>query len=291
MLGINENKLLKIIILILLYTSTSSCQKNKNDRFSKICSLSSSLREISGIVTLSDGNLYAMNDSGNDNSIFKLDSEGKLLEKILIPHTKNVDWEDLAYDQQDNIYIGDFGNNANKRKDLTIYKVSGITNNDIQVSKTSFYFEDQKKFPPKKKKNYFDIEAFIYLDGYFYLFTKNRGDLSKHTTKLYKLLAKSGNQIAKPIDLYKTCGDPSDCLITAATINAKRNKIALLTHNKVFLISNFSSDDFFDADIEKIKLEHYSQKEGICFKNDSVLYITDEKSRHSKGKLYQYFLE
>lgn len=289
--GIKENKLLKIIFLILLYTTSSSCQKKENDHLSKITSLPSSLREISGIVKLSDNHLYAINDSGNDNTVFKLDAQGKLLEKVAIPETKNVDWEDLAYDKNDNLYIGDFGNNANKRKNLTIYKVSGIIDDTVQVSEINFYFEDQKKFPPKKKKHYFDVEAFIYLDGYFYLFTKNRGDLSKHTTKLYKLLAKPGNQIAKLIDSYKTCDDPSDCLITAATINKKQNKIALLTHNKVFLIKNFNSDHFFDADIKKIKLGHYSQKEGLCFKNDSILFISDEKSRHSRGKLYQYLLE
>lgn len=125
-----------------------SCQKGKK---SNIHIFPKSLNEISGITMLSDNKLYAINDSGNENVLFCLNTKGKVLQKIQIPETKNIDWKDLAYDHKDNIYVGDFGNNSNSRKDLYIYKISGILSNSISVSKIEFAYEDQKKFPPKKK--------------------------------------------------------------------------------------------------------------------------------------------
>ncbi|WP_438424021.1 hypothetical protein [Aquimarina macrocephali] len=291
MLGIIEVKILKLSYLILLMTVTASCQKDKNVDLIKINTLPSLLHEISGITMLSDHNVYAINDSGNSNVLFCLNQKGKIVRQIKIPGAKNIDWEDLAHDQEDNIYIGDFGNNGNDRKDLVIYKVSGILSNTIVTSKIEFIFEDQKKFPPKKKRLNFDVEAFVHLNGNLYLFTKNRGKKSKGVTKLYRVSATPGKYIAKLIGEYKTCKNYSSCLITGATINRSEDKIALLTHNKIFLLSNFKDDNLFDGVIQKIALKHNSQKEGICFKNDSTLFITDEKQGHKKATLFKYILK
>jgi hypothetical protein len=286
-----EIKILKLSYLILLMTTAVSSQKGKNIGLVKINALSNTLHEISGIAMLSNHNLYAINDSGNSNVLFCLNQRGEILREIKIPGSKNIDWEDLAYDQENNIYIGDFGNNNNARKDLVIYKVSGIISNVIVVSKIEFIFEDQKKFPPKKKRLNFDVEAFVHLNDNLYLFTKNRGKKSKATTKLYRVSATPGKYMAKLIDEYETCKNYSNCLITGATINQSKDKIALLTHNKIFLLSNFKDDNLFDGDIKKIKLNHNSQKEGICFKNDSILFISDEKTGLKKASLYEYLLK
>lgn len=289
--GIIEAKIVKLSYLILLMTATVSCQKGKNTDLIKISTLPKILHEISGITMLSDSNLYAINDSGNNNTLFCLNQKGKIVREIKIPKAKNIDWEDLAYDKEDNIYIGDFGNNANDRKDLVIYKVSGVLSNTMVTSKIEFIFEDQKKFPPKKKRLNFDVEAFVHLKGNLYLFTKNRGKKSKRVTKLYRVSTTPGKHIAKLIGTYETCKNYSNCLITGAAINQSEDKIALLTHNKVFLLSNFKGDNLFDGSIQKIALKHNSQKEGICFKNDSILFMTDEKTHHHKATLYKYILK
>jgi len=219
-----------------------------------------------------------------------MDQKGLILNKIKIPNSINIDWEDLAYDHKNTIYIGDFGNNKNDRKDLKIYKVSGIVSNKVSVTEINFNFEDQKKFPPGKKNLNFDIEAFIYLHGNLYLFTKDRSKRKMKKTKLYKIPAIAGNYTAKLIGEFETGEDPSDCLITAAAINKKQDKVVLLTHNKLFLLFNFKNDNLLGGDIAKIKLHHYSQKEGVCFKNDSTIFITDENTGHKKATLYKFSL-
>ncbi len=248
-------------------------------------------REISGITLFPNEQIiYAINDSGNNNSIFLFDLKGNIQKEIRIPNTKNKDWEDLTYDNERNLYIGDFGNNNNDRKNLVVYKVSNISSNSPKVSEINFTLEDQEKFPPKKKKRNFDIEAMVYRNDFLYLFSKNRSSKFEGTTKLYKIPARPGDHMAKLIDTFSTCDDDKDCFITGAAINSDGSKIVLLTYNKLFVLSDFEGDQLFEGKIDKIKLNHYSQKEGICFKNDSVLLITDEGTGKSAGNLYEYYL-
>ncbi|GAA4279178.1 SdiA-regulated domain-containing protein [Aquimarina mytili] len=289
--GIREIKISHISYLILLLTMTASCQKKKDSNLVKINSLPNAIHEISGITLLHNTILYAINDSGNDNTLFELNERGKIMREIKIQDAKNIDWEDLAYDQNNNIYIGDFGNNTNKRKDLVIYKVSDVSTSKVTIDKIKFSYEDQHKFPPKKKNLNYDVEAFVYLNDNLYLFSKNRSSKFNGETKLYKIPAKAGNHTAKLIDTFVLCEDSKDCFVTAATVNKEGNKIALLTYNKLFIFSDFTEDDFFGGAIKKIKLNHYSQKEGVCFKNDSTLYITDEKQGKKKASLYQYRIQ
>ena len=78
---------------------------------------------------------------------------------------KNHDWEDLASDKSGNLYIGDFGNNENKRKNIVILKVmndSLKSSGGIDVLEISFFYSEQKQFPPVKNKMHFDCEAFFH---------------------------------------------------------------------------------------------------------------------------------
>ena len=65
----------------------------------------------------------------------------------------------------------------------------------------------------------------------------------------------------------------------------------LLTYNKLFVITDFKGDDFFNGTIKTIDLEHTSQKEGVTFKEDNTLYITDERRKKTGGNLYEFTLE
>ncbi len=289
--GIKEIKISTLLLYFLLSTTLVSCQKEGNSNFKKISKLSNVLSEISGITSLSNHKLYAINDSGNDPILFCLNQQGEILSELKIPESKNKDWEDLAYDTNGNVYIGDFGNNYNDRKDLTIYKVSGILSDRISTSKIEFIFEDQKKFPPKKRNFNFDVEAFICLNENLYLFTKDRSTNEVKTTKIYKIPSTPGKHIAKAVGQYEICKKSSGCSITAAAINRSQDKIALLTSNKIFLLKDFDKEDPFTQKLRKIKLNHFSQKESLCFINDTTLLISDEKSRYTKGNLYRYTIK
>src|SRR5690606_5902636 len=76
------------------------------------------LEEVSGIAAAGQGNFWVIQDSGKPDEIHLVDSTAQLIKSLKVADAKNRDWEELAMDPQGNLYIGDFGNNANKRKDL-----------------------------------------------------------------------------------------------------------------------------------------------------------------------------
>lgn len=234
--------------------------------------------------------LWSVNDSGNEAIVYGYNPLTNKIEKTIeISNGDNEDWEDITSDEKGNLYIGDFGNNRNKRKDQVIYQVT--TRHDLpkvkmEAYKISFQFEDQEKFPPKKKNRNFDVESFIYLDGNFYLFTRNRSSKFDGTTKLYKVPAQPGHHTAMLLDIFKTCEDDDDCQVTAAALDRKQNRLVLLNYNKVWLFTNFTGDNFFKGSVTEIKLQHSSQKESITFRDDNSLYIADERNGSKGGNLY-----
>jgi len=281
------NKFLLLIILL-----SSSCITGN---LIIIADLPKILDEASGIETTSDSNLiWMLNDGGNDAKLFGVSKKGKIKASYKID-AKNNDWEDLTTDKKGNIYIGDFGNNTNKRKNLAILKVNAnsLTDTDtdkINVKRISFKYPNQEKFPPKKKKMHFDCEAFFHFNDSLYLFTKSRVKDDFGKTNLYKIPAKKGNHIAEYISSFSTCLE-MDCWITSADISDDGKKVVLLNSKSVWLFTNFKGSNFFSGTATEIPLNHNSQKESICFKDSNTLYITDEKAHGIKGNLYKFKLE
>lgn len=91
----------------------------------KVAQLPKEIHESSALVKYQDV-FISLNDSGNENALYVFDESGELLNKCVLVNTTNVDWEALAYDGETTLYIGDIGNNENKRNDQKIYSVSII---------------------------------------------------------------------------------------------------------------------------------------------------------------------
>ena len=208
--------------------------------------------------------------------------------KDIYVKAKNNDWEDLTSDENGNIYIGDFGNNLNRRKNLSIIIVeqNELDEKNAEVDEIEFEYPDQTKFPPKKKNMYFDTEAFFYFKNSLYILTKSRVKGNYGKTTLYKIPAKEGKYTAEIVDEFESCKD-LECWITSADISPNGKKVALLSQKNVLIFSDFNGDKFLSGKVTKIDLIHRSQKESITFKDNNTLLITDEKAHGSGGNLYQ----
>ncbi|WP_406682704.1 hypothetical protein N1F78_08370 [Seonamhaeicola sp. MEBiC1930] len=272
---------------LFLFVLTATCQK-KDVPFGT--DLPNALNEVSGNEIIVNSNeIWMHNDGGNKPDIYCLNEKGELLRKITLD-AKNEDWEDITSDSDGNLYIGDFGNNNNKRKNLKILRVpfnSLKKEGDIAVEKISFKYSDQKQFPPKKKKLLFDCEAFFYFNNSLYLFTKSRVENKSGKTNLYKLPAKKGKHKAKLIGSYNF-GSSNYNWVTGADIRDDGKQIAILTQKDIWLFSNFKDDDFFNGSVKQIPFKHLSQKEGICYKNDNTLILTDENDHGRGGNMYEF---
>jgi WD40 repeat protein len=271
-----------------------ACQQQSNTGFKTLYSLPKKLKEVSGIAYFpSNELLYTLEDSGNKNAIYAINANGKLERTITISNAVNVDWEDITKDKNDNIYIGDFGNNDNERKDLCIYKVNkNQLNQDVASAeyKVSFSYPEQTEFPPKKKEMFYDVEGFFEHDGYFYLFTKNRSKGFDGTAFIYKIKNAQGTQKATRIGEFKTCSNYNHCVLTSATISPDGKKVVVLSHDKIVLFKDFKGDLFHKGTQTEISLEHFSQKEAVFFKDNNTLLIADEKTNKVGGNVYEFKL-
>ncbi len=278
-----------IIRSVFLLLIVSSCDTGNLD---VIADLSSDLHEVSGTETVVGSDLvWMLNDGGNAPILYGMSGQGKIVRELNI-NAKNTDWEDLTSDKNGNLYIGDFGNNLSKRKNLSILKVNAKnlkSDSLVSVARISFRYPDQLQFPPPRKQLYFDSEAFFHYNDSLYIFTKSRVKNDYGKTNLYKIPAEQGNYEAEFIGSLSTCPDIG-CWITSADISEDARQVVLLTSKSVWIFTHFKSDDFFSGISREIPLDHSSQKEGICFKDSTSLYITDEKSHGSGGNLYEFSL-
>lgn len=280
---------MKSLTFLLIFSMLFSCSGTSQEIPTNTRKLS--LKEASAVAVSKVSDLiWVAEDSGNKNKIYGLDADGKITHSVTLENAKNVDWEDLTADEEGNLYVGDFGNNDNARKDLCIYKINaGDLKNETAVSpsKIEFYYPEQKQFPPKKSELFYDAESFFIYKGNFYIFTKNRSKGFDGTVMLYKVPNQSGNHKAQLLGKFKACDNYHKCAITSADISPDGKKIALLSSSKVWILSDFQADNFLNGKAEKFELNDTTQKEGICFKDNQTLLIVDEKSKKTGGNLYE----
>lgn len=255
----------------------------------KIESLPPKVDETSGLIWYADG-MWTHNDSGGEAAIYKLDSEtGEILQTVFITNGKNVDMEDITQDEN-YIYVGDFGNNYGTREDLTIYKISksDITDeSEVNVNSEliTFKYNDQTEFIRKNRNNNFDCEAVLSKGDYLYLFTKNWAD---QQTKCYKLSKEAGEY---ELDIYQQFNVRG--LITGADFNEKNQTIVLVGYENFipfsWIIWDFKDDQFFKGNKKRVDFAYIqgAQTEGICFKNDEDILMSCEASFY-EPRLYTF---
>ncbi|WP_298154767.1 hypothetical protein [Flavobacterium sp.] len=275
-------------LLFLIIAACSGCSSQPS-KISVAFDFPKNIKEASALEYIAQSKLFwTLEDSGNDANLYALDKSGKRVNTVAVDVVNN-DWEELASDPEGNLYIGDFGNNDNERKDLCIYKIDAADltgTNAAPSEKISFFYSQQKEFPPRKSERFYDAEAFFYFRGNFYLFTKNRSSKFDGTTLLYRVPAVPGNHAAILMGKFRTCTDYKHCAITDADISDDGTTIALLSSSQVWLFKDFKNDDFLKGRLTTIDLQDFTQKEGICF-NGNRIFIADEKDKHTGGKVYE----
>lgn len=247
----------------------------------KFVTIDAKLTEISGIEFDKRMNLWAINDGGDKPKLYQVNRDGNINKTITITNAKNIDWEDMTQDDFGHFFLGDFGNNENLRKWLTIYKIENpidIKGNTTQAEIIKFNYPEHKSFPPKAEDKEFDVEAFIYYKKHLYLFTKNRTVPFNGITSLYKIGDHAANFDAEKISTFKTCTIAEKlCWITSAALSPNRKKLALLDSQRIWLFENWQGDDFFSGDVYRIDLGIVTQKEAITFYNEDYIVFTDEE--------------
>ncbi len=132
--------------------------------------------EASGIVKSRrhPGIFWVHNDSGNAPLLFAVRGDGRIVRRfrLAIP---NLDWEDIAIDDQGHLYLGDIGNNAGLLRVRTIYRLDEPDPSSPEGG------DRDARWPPRgpcltrcPASNRFDAEGLFYDRGTAILVAKYR---------------------------------------------------------------------------------------------------------------------
>ncbi|EWH13409.1 hypothetical protein KLA_09774 [Cellulophaga geojensis KL-A] len=237
--------------------------------------LPEAVSESSGLLYFDD-TLISHNDSGNAPILYQLNKKTFKVEKeIEVVNAKNIDWEDLAQDQN-YIYVGDFGNYWGDREDLVVYKLSKKdirTLSKVTAEKIYFNYPDKKNNTRKSSSN-FDAEAMFCKNNELYILTKQ---WREKKTSAYKIPVKPGKCVATKVGEYNTKG-----LVTGATYNKQDNSVLLVGYNMFMMpfvveIENSSANNLFTGTVKKTQLDlGFVQMEGVTTYTDGTYYLSSE---------------
>ena len=239
--------------------------------------LSESLNEISGLEMINDSTFVAINDGGNKPLLFVLNAQGKILKKVKVTDAENTDWEDIAIDDKF-LYIGDFGNNENKRKKLVIYRVKikdVLNEKEVESKKIKFSYADQTKFPPSKNKFNFDAEALVCNENSLIIFTKCNTDPWTGKAFAYKVPKEPGAYAAKKKkEIYIGSNGWGVDAITAADYH--KGFFYISTYNRIIILKYANKEYVF---VKELFYDDISQKESLVVLTKNSILVADEKHR------------
>lgn len=240
--------------------------------------LSKKLDETSGLEIINK-QLVTINDSGNDPVLFYINESGNILDERKLNCCKNNDWESLAADS-DYVYIADFGNNYDTRKNLSIIKIPIDKSSNVNPEIINFLYPEQKKFKRIYRRSEYDAEALISFGDILLIFTKNK---RKKITEIYSLPKNGGNFKAQKIGSLNT-----ESIVTGADYDKKTNTLVLTStinfdEYYILVINDFSLNNkdhkinMYEIPIGK------TQVEAIKIIDENTFWITSEDESSSSS--------
>lgn len=243
-------------------------------------SLSVKVNEQSGMMWYK--NLFWVNnDSDCKPVLYAYNKDGVIKKELEITNAKNIDWEDLATDQN-YIYIGDFGNNFGNRKDLRVLRLKKDDLGASELSKADadvidVEWTDQDDFTMRLQKHDFDCEAFVSYGDSLFFFTKNWANCKTRMYSCSKNIGAYTLQVKAEFNV--------DMLVTGADISSDGKLLALVGYKDylsyLILFSEFKGTDFFGGKSLRIDMSPLggAQTEGVVFGENDSLYISTEETK------------
>ncbi len=222
--------------------------------------------ETSGLIFY-NGRLITHNDSGGAASLFEIDTMTReIVRTVSLSNVINTDWEAISQDEN-YIYIGDFGNNLGTRRNLAVHRLakSDYLESDTVTAETIlFSYEDQTDFTDTGNSDW-DAEAFFVLDDELIILTKQ---WKSQGSVAYALPKIPGNYTATRRGAIETIG-----LVTDADYDAATGNLTLLGYSSFLMpfakFFTLDSADIFSPTVINVPLGiGLAQVEGVT--NDGM---------------------
>lgn len=228
------------------------------------------------------GVMWTLNDSGDSARIFAITMDGEAVRPendagpykgIKVLNARNVDWEDIAADDDGNLIIGAFGNHKIPRRDLALYVIKEpnprLTKATSVIKKIRFRYPDQTDFT--LAINNFDCEAVFAWGGKYYLLTKHR---TNTRTQLYRFddIDEEQENVLTLVGDYDIGG-----MVTAADVSTDGKRLAVLTYNAVWVFAISGGDDNFLKGKASRCAIAMGQCEAICFDGNDLIVSSEQR--------------
>jgi len=211
---------------------------------------------------------WTHNDSGDGPRIFAIRGDGSAVNVsgtgsgIQVDGAENVDWEDIAIDDNGCLIIGDIGNNVSSRSRLVLYRVKEPDpfnhQETARAEKVSIYF-------PDRPSRAFNSEALFWARGRIYLLTKTRRG---RNTGLYRVDRADPTETVPLIRIG--CFD-FRAPVTASDTSPDGRFLAVLTYKAVWLFERPAGTENYLAGKKSIFPIRAWQCEAVCFDGATLL--------------------
>jgi hypothetical protein len=244
------------------------------------------LRESSGVAASrrQPGILWTLNDSGNDASIFAIDTLGRDHGAFAVAGAENRDWEAIAVGPcgaRDCIYIADTGDNAQLRQSVRIYRVPEpvVAARRSRPPRAEVL---EVRYPNGPR----DVEAeLVAEDGSVYLIAKGRG----RTPRAYRVRpnawASRGTVVAEDIGKLPIATGSLGNQITDAALSPSGDRVAVRTYLAIYLFALTRHGTLVPLGVGCDAAGLQLQGEGISWLDDRVLVLTSEGGFGSPGTI------
>jgi hypothetical protein len=285
------------VLLILTYSFNVHCKQPADShvneesqpdvkvlKLNQVTPLDDKVVETSGLIYF-DNYFWTINDSGNENILYKLDPKnGSVVAELKVNNSENMDWEELTQDR-DYIYIADIGDNALARAEKQIYRIKKSDLSQRTVSGSGNSEVIRFTYPEVDgKAERFDAEALVSLNGSLHLFTKDLFE-SNH----FIIPASPGKTTAKFAGKFKSNGQ-----VTGAALDSASNTLLLVGYfgfgqRLLWEFKTINPSDFLANQPLAFSLggvTETGQLEAICFTPEKKVFMTNEEFGGLKQQLW-----
>ncbi|MEE8349784.1 MAG: hypothetical protein V3R94_09455 [Acidobacteriota bacterium] len=207
--------------------------------------------------------LWTHNDSKNAPEIFAIDGRGKLIGAYLVPDAENHDWEDIAMDQNGNLFLLDNASRTDPEHRNIIYVVQEP--NPFEDEEIELTRKLEVRFPDGG----YDCETLFIWGDSLYLVTKPwDGKLPR--VYRYDSLDKDGT--ARFIGTV-----PVHAMITGGDISDDGRRIVLSSYRALMLFEGTESPDRLIQTDPLVYPLNAGQVEGVAWKHEMLLLTNEQR--------------
>ena len=223
------------------------------------------LRESSGLAASRrhPGVYWTHNDDGEP-EVFAIDRSGRLLARFRIEPARNIDWEEIALDENHNLYVLDNTSRIFETKISTVYVFP-----EPELSDSGQTITPSRVLEFPFPKGGFDFEAMFCWKEFLY-FVDKPWDGSLPT--LYRV-ALDGSE-AKPEAVGHV---PVHALITGADIDASGTRIALTSYRAVFIFEGAGDPTQILLQEPLVSPLNARQIEGVAWRRDELILSNEQR--------------